>query len=167
MNDQIENLTKHELLDQIRSEHGHLEETLAHLTDAQMLIPGVDGEWSVKDTLSHISAWEQRMIRWIDSHLRSEEPTIPLPWDVDRMNADTYALVKDKPLAEVLEEFHQSYRDSLALAQNLSEEQLHTVYANTWPMGPLWTGIAANMNWHYKEHRTDIQKWLKIQEKER
>jgi hypothetical protein len=167
MSDQIEHLTKHELLDQIRAEHGHLEETLADLTHAQMQLPGVDGDWSVKDALAHISAWERCMIRWVGSLLRNEEPAIPLPWDVDRMNAETYTLVKDKPLAEVLEEFRQSYRDSLAFTESRSEEQLQTVHADTWPMGLLWTGIAANTNWHYKEHHTDIQKWLKIQKKER
>ena len=166
MNDEIQYPTKIELLNQIRKEHELLEETLSGLTNAQMLIPGVDGDWSVKDALAHISVWERCMIRWVGSLLRSKEPAIPLPWDVDRMNTETYALVKDKPLAEVLEEFRQSYRDSLALADSLSEEQLQTVYADTWPMGPLWTGVAANTNRHYKEHHTDIQKWLKIQKKE-
>ena len=163
MNDKIEHLTKPELLDQIRTERGRLEETLARLTHAQMLLPGVDGEWSVKDALAHISAWERRMISWVGSHLQGEEPDIPLPWDVERMNAETYAQVKDKPLAEVLEEFRLTYWDSLALAETLNEEQLQTVYTDTWPMGPLWTGVAANTNWHYKEHRTDIQKWLETQ----
>jgi hypothetical protein len=79
------------------------------------------------------------------------------------MNAETYAQVKDKPLAEVLEEFRHSYWDTLALAESLNEEQLQTVYADTWPMGPLWLGVAANTNFHYKEHRTDIQKWLETQ----
>jgi hypothetical protein len=152
MNAQIETMTKHILLDQIRSERGQ--------THAQMLLPGVDGEWSVKDALAHISAWERRMISWIGSHLRGEEPTIPLPWDVERMNAETFTQVKDLPLAEVLKEFRISYWDSLALSESLSEEQLQTVYADTWPMGPLWTGVAANTNWHYKEHRRDIEKWL-------
>lgn len=167
MNEKIEHLNKTELLQRIRAERGRLEETLARLTHAQMLLPGVDGEWSVKDALAHISAWERRMIGWVGSHLRDEEPAIPLPWDVDRMNAETYAQVKNKPLAEVLEEFRLSYWDSLALTESLNEEQLQTVYADTWPMGPLWTGIAANTNWHYKQHHTDIQKWLKRQKQER
>ena len=167
MNDQTEIITKDELLNQIHIERGRLEETLARLTHAQMLLPGVDGEWSVKDALAHISAWERRMISWVGSHLRNEEPEVPLPWDVERMNSETYSQVKDKPLSEVLEEFRLSYWDSLALAESMSEEQLQTIYADTWPMGPLWTGFAANMNWHYKEHCADIQKWLETQKKER
>jgi hypothetical protein len=101
------------------------------------------------------------MLSWIDSYLRGEAPVVPLPWDVERMNAETYAQVKDRPLAEVLEEFRRSYREALTLAESLSEEQLQTAYTDTWPMGPLWLGVAANTDWHYKEHRKDIEAWLK------
>ncbi len=160
MNDKIEHLTKPELLQCIRVERDLLEETLARLTPDQMLQPGVDGEWSVKDVLAHISAWERRMLSWLGSHLRGEPPDVPLPWDVERMNAETYAQVKDKPLADVLEEFRQSYRESLALAESLTEKQLQTEYTDTWPMGPLWLGVAANTHWHYKEHRESIEAWL-------
>jgi hypothetical protein len=158
----LEHFSKPSLLDQIRTERRKLEETLACLTQAQMLLPGVDGEWSVKDALAHISTWEHWMIRWIGRLLQGEKPDTPEPWDVERMNAGIYALVKKIPLAKVLEEFRQSYWASLALAKRLSEEQLQSIYADSWPMGPLWTGVAANTNWHYKEHRTDIQKWIEL-----
>ena len=163
MIDQSTNLTKTELLQQIQSERRSLEDTLATLTPAQMLIPGVDGEWSVKDAMAHISAWERRMIHWTGSHLAGKMPEIPLPWDVERMNSETYNQVKGKSLSAVQKEFSQSYNDSLGLLESLSEAQLQVTFSDTWPMGPLWTGIAANMNWHYKEHRSDIIKWLEAQ----
>jgi uncharacterized protein (TIGR03083 family) len=163
MSERIENITKSKLLIAIRAERKALEEVLAALTHDQMLQPSASGEWTVKDALAHISAWERRMLSWIGSHLRGEAPDVPLPWDVERMNAETYAQVKDRPLAEVLEEFHRSYREALTLAESLSEEQLQTAYTDTWPMGPLWLGVAANTDWHYKEHRKDIEAWLKQQ----
>ena len=163
MSEQIEHITKSELLAQIRTERKRLEEVLASLTPNQMLQSGASGEWTVKDVLAHISAWERRMLSWIGSHLLGASPDVPLPWDVERMNAEAYAQVKDKPLAEVLEEFHQSYRDALALTESLNEEQLKTIYTNTWPMAPLWLGVAANTNWHCKEHRESIEAWLKQQ----
>jgi hypothetical protein len=167
MNDQNSKLSKAELLEQIRSEHGLLEETLARLTHAQMLLPGVDGEWCVKDALAHISIWERWMIRWTNNLLQGEKPDTPDPWDVDRMNAEAYERVKGLALAEVLEEFRLSYWDSIALAESLTEEQLQTDHPKTWPLDKLWTGIAANTNWHYKQHRTDIQKWLQKQKQGR
>lgn len=163
MSERIENITKSKLLIAIRAERKALEEVLAALTHDQMLQPSASGEWTVKDALAHISAWERRMLSWIGSHLRGEAPDVPLPWDVERMNAETYAQVKDRPLAEVLEEFRRSYREALTLAESLSEEQLQTAYTDTWPMGPLWLGVAANTDWHYKEHRKDIEAWLKQQ----
>jgi hypothetical protein len=167
MNEQKIHISKQELREQIRAERGLLEGTLARLTHAQMLLPGVDGNWSVKDALAHISTWERWMVSWTNSLLQGKRPETPDPWDIEQMNAETYNRVKELPLAEVLEEFRQSYWDSLSLFESLSEEQLQTVYTDAWPMGPLWTGIAANMNWHYKEHRADIQKWLETQKKER
>jgi len=122
MSAQVEHITKFELLDQILTERKRLEEVLTTLTPDQMLQPGACGEWTVKDVLAHISAWERRMIYWIGSHLHGETPDIPPPSDVERMNAETYTHVKDKPLAEVLEEFRQSYRDALALTESLNKK---------------------------------------------
>ncbi|KAF0107670.1 MAG: hypothetical protein FD146_1704 [Anaerolineaceae bacterium] len=160
MSEKIDHLTKPELLQRIRDERRALEKVLARLTHPQMLLPGVDGEWSVKDVLAHISAWERNMLRWTGSLLRGQPPATPDPWDVERINAAIHAQVKDRPLAEALEEFRESYRAALALAESLTEKQLQTEYPSTWPMGPLWLGVAANMNFHYKEHREDIEKWL-------
>jgi hypothetical protein len=160
MNDQDQNFSKSKLLEQIRSEHGLLEATLARLTHAQMLIPGVDGEWSAKDALAHISTWERWMISWTNSLLRAEKPGTPASWDVDRMNAETFARVREFALADVLQEFRLSYWDSLALAESLGEKQLLVQYPDTWPMGPLWKGIEDNTSGHYKQHREDIQAWL-------
>jgi len=167
MTDHIDRLTKSELLEQIRSERGLLEETLARLTHPRMFIPGVEGEWTVKDILAHISTWERWMIRWINRLLEGKKPDTPEPWDVDRMNAETYKRVKRLSLADVLKEFRESHWDSLTLAESLSEEQLQTIYSDRWPMGPLWLGVAANTCFHYKEHRIDIQKWLDSQKKGR
>ena len=161
MNSQNDNFSKSKLLEQIRSEHGLLEATLACLTHAQMLIPGVDGEWSVKDALAHISTWERWMISWTNSLLRGEKPETPEIWDVDRINAENFTRVREFALADVLEEFRLSYWDSVALAESLSEEQLLANYPDTWPLGPLWKGIEDNTSGHYKEHRDDIQAWLK------
>jgi hypothetical protein len=160
MSDLPETITKSELLQSIRDERRALEKNLARLTHQQMLQPKTMGEWSIKDALAHISAWERYMLTWTGNLLNGKAPGTPEPWDIERINAGIYAQVKDKPLNEVLEEFRESYRAALAFAENVTEAQVQTQYSNTWPMGPLWLGIAANMNFHYKEHREDLEKWL-------
>lgn len=160
MNDENEFLSKPELLRRIREERRALEKILARLTHPQMLLPGVDGEWSVKDVLAHLSAWERRMLTWTASLLRGHSPDAPEPQDVERINAEIQAEVRDKSLAEVLEEFRESYRAVLALVEGLTEAQLQTEYRDAWPRGPLWLGVAANTSDHYQQHRQDIEQWL-------
>jgi hypothetical protein len=160
MENESEKFTRTGLLTSIREERRLLESTLVSLSEPQMLIAGVEGQWSIKDILAHISAWERRMISWTGILEAGGKPIVPLPWDVDCMNAESAAQDKDKPLAVVKEEFQQSYLDSLKLVESLDEARLRIKHEDTWPMDFLWIGIASNMNWHYKEHREHIENWL-------
>jgi uncharacterized damage-inducible protein DinB len=51
---------KQELLDDLEAARAELLLAIKGLSEEQMLHPGVVGEWSVKDTLSHIVAWDKR-----------------------------------------------------------------------------------------------------------
>lgn len=37
----------------------------AGLDEAQLLMPGVAGAWSVRDLLVHVTIWEQEALRWL------------------------------------------------------------------------------------------------------
>jgi hypothetical protein len=158
--------SKQELLVEVKRERDLLEDVLKRINKSQMGMPGAVGIWSVKDTLAHISAWERWMIDWISSLLADKRPETPEPWDVERMNSEILARVKDLPINTVLEEFHNSYSDSMELVQRFTDKQLNSVYADRWPMGVLWEGISANMNWHYREHRMNFETWLEKEHKE-
>jgi hypothetical protein len=66
--------TKTDLLTEIRTQRRHLENNLAGLTPAEMCQPGVCGDWSVKDVLAHLTAWEQNTCNhylWAKTIIRS------------------------------------------------------------------------------------------------
>ena len=49
-----------------------------------MLEPGIEGNRSVKDIVAHMTAWEQRMIQWLDESAAGLAPQRPAPgmtWD--------------------------------------------------------------------------------------
>ena len=160
-----EDMTKADLLDQIRSERQALEANLAGLSEEQMLKPGVEGEWSVKDILIHIVAWEQRMISWVNQSLTGV-PVQMLPqgytWDdLDRWNQETYLKHRDDSLADVLAQFSSSYREALSTAGSVEENTLLDPERFAWREGkPLWPVVAANTCWHYRDHRKSIGAWL-------
>jgi len=161
-----EPMTKAKLLDLIRSERKLLDAELADLDGDQLTKPGVEGHWSVKDLLAHLTAWEQRMIVWLKQALRSEVPQ-PLPagmtWDdLDRWNEQIYRQHRDRPLDEVLAESDRSYRHALGAVELMPEEALIEPDYYVWRGGkPLWELVAANTYWHYQEHRQAIRSWLR------
>jgi hypothetical protein len=161
-----EQMSKEQLIEEIRLERIHLEKTLEKITEQQMITPGVMDAWTVKDLLAHITVWEQRMIRWLEQTVRDEVPEmLPLgmTWDdIDKWNEQTYQKHRQRDLDEVLADFNFSYPQALSAVQDISEEDLIDPNRFAWRDGrPLWVMVAANTSWHYKEHEETITTWLK------
>lgn len=55
--------TKAALLYLIRREHDALEGTMALLDQERIVAPVLEGGWSVKDVMSHLTFWEQLTMR--------------------------------------------------------------------------------------------------------
>jgi hypothetical protein len=51
--------SKDDVIKKIKSERKLLEKSLSNLTEQEMLLEGVVGEWSFKDILAHLMAWEK------------------------------------------------------------------------------------------------------------
>jgi hypothetical protein len=84
-------MTKDELIQKIESEWNNLQAALDGLTEEQMHRPGVVGEWSIKDLLAHITAWQTRLITAIFKAEKGLTPdTIEGGKTVDQMNERLY-----------------------------------------------------------------------------
>ena len=159
-----EEMDKTQLIAEIQSEREELETTLEAFSQEQMTHPLLEGGWTLKDLLAHITVWEQRMVRWVEITLRDEVPEMlpkGLTWsdeDLNKWNQQTYLEMKDKPLGEVLADFESSYRQALAVAQQATQEQLFDKDRYAWRGGrPLYIMVAANTSWHYKEHNAQLR----------
>jgi hypothetical protein len=92
----------------------------------------------------------------------ADEPPALVPGvaDEDAENAALYAQNKDRPLADVLAEWHASYQRALAATRALSWEALNSPF----PWRPDGASIGAytlgNTSDHYAEHQAIIQRWL-------
>jgi len=157
--------SKHELLGILQAEKSRLEIIVGRLTEAQLLEPGIEDNRSVKDLLAHITAWEQRMINWLNESVAGLVPQRPAPgmtWDdLDRLNEQTFLENKDKALTEVMSASATSYAQALRRVQEMTDQDLFDGARFAWREGdPLWHMVAANTWWHYKEHREQIEAWL-------
>jgi hypothetical protein len=160
-----EAVSKQSLLESIQRERKALEATLDKLVPSQFHETGVEGDWTVKDLLWHLSAWQRLLIRWTQALQRGDIPDRPPPgedWsDLDALNHSMYLENLDRALDETLDEFYASQRDTIELVESLSEDQLFDSSHFAWRQGdPLWHMVAANTWWHDKEHHETIVLWL-------
>jgi len=159
--------TKTELLAAIRESRAELEELVAALSLQEMEDPGVQGEWSVKDMLAHIAAWERLAEDRIRAAQSGSEPNFPPIKDedaVDAFNAEVYARYNDDPLDAVLTEFHEAHADLMAQIEALDEETLQQKLPFEWAGNLTYQVlISANTHWHYPEHSEALAAWLEAQ----
>ncbi len=157
-------MDKTQLLDMIRAGRARLETTLAQISEARMTQAGVEGEWSVKDALAHITAWEQCMLSWLKAAASGEVPSVPVPgdWDyVHRLNRQTFEENHNRSLPDILADFHRSFQQILQAVEALSDEDLTPPLQAEWAKGESrWDLIAANTYEHYQDHLEPMRVWL-------
>ena len=58
-------MKRQQLLDRLESTWKDFEESYAGLSDSQLLIPRVTGEWSVRDIIAHVTGWEEEALKYL------------------------------------------------------------------------------------------------------
>lgn len=157
--------TKTELLAAIFSGYNAFEKFLSPLTQEQLLTPGVNGAWSIKDNIAHITAWHQRTLSFLQAAVHKGPPDqLPEVIDeagIDQANEQFYQANKERSLPEVLQAFRTSYIEIVGAVQALSEPELFDPGRFAWMKGaPLWHIVGGNTFEHYLEHTEIIETWL-------
>ncbi len=155
---------KASILDELRTKYVALEAILAPLDETQMTKTGVIGDWSIKDILAHITAWQDRLLAWLHAARHNEEPTISGPdseEEMDRLNEQFYKENRSRPLADVLGDFRSSYLQIVEAVQAMPEEDLIDPHRFAWLNGDSLRQLVAGDTYdHYEEHRQQIEEWL-------
>jgi hypothetical protein len=159
-----EQMDKDKILDEMRTKYAALEGILAPLDESRMTTEGVNGDWSIKDILAHITAWHLRLLDRLHAATRNEEPTLSgvvTDEEVDRLNEQFYNENKSRPLKDVLTDFRTTYLQIADVVQAMNEEDLISPQRFAWMRGnPLYYLVAGDTYEHYEEHSPPIQEWL-------
>ncbi len=135
------------------------EQALRGLTDAQLEAPGAVGQWSVKDLLAHLTAWEVNVLTNLGKARRGVRPALLNLSEgaVDAQNAKWQAEMANRPLDQVLEDFRGARSQMLRQVEGLSDEDLAA--APAWLGVPLGDYIASDSYEHEAEHLSQIKDW--------
>ncbi len=154
-----ERMDRSTLLLRMQEAHAELEAALASVDRARLGEPGVTGDWSVRDLLTHLAFWERRTLRRLDRPAAEQ----PEPLDEEgmhRLNAESVAAGRGRTPAEALAAHRQLYSELLAAVSALGEDELNDT-TRFGPSGhPVWKYIAGDSYEHYEEHTAEIRAWL-------
>ena len=139
----------------------------------RMTLKGVSGNWSIKDILAHILAYEQYITDRVNEILHDvvyvpcktqnaldaflDEfgyPDFGSPLlDDDGPNAWVAEKYKTVALEDVVAQEIQAFASIIASLEKMPEEMIHR--------HNLYDRIATNTYRHYREHIADIKRWLR------
>jgi Protein of unknown function (DUF1706) len=158
--------SKAALLTELQTERARWEAILAEVGPERMTTPGVEGEWSVKDVIAHVTYYERVVRDRLLASLAGSEfvrPAYEAPQglSIDDRNAWIYARINALPLDEVLREAHEVYPPLLAAVQTLTEADLNDPAHFPWQNGSaVWEWVEGDITEHYRDHIANIRAWL-------
>lgn len=153
-------MDKQTFLDKLQSARSQWDDLLALIAHEWMTLPGVAGDWSIKDIIAHISWHELQMLGVLHAHALAGSDLWNLP--LDQRNAAIYEQNRGRDLADVLVESEQTFPQLIAAIAQLSDADLNDParfpgMPSAWQP---WDLIAGNTYGHYEEHTPDVQAWL-------
>lgn len=160
--------SKRELIDTLDTGRATWEALLRQVGPDRMALRGVTGEWSVKDIVAHVSAWEQRPVAWlkaVQSGTWPQPPEWPVNLDEDGINAWIFAANRGRWVQDVLIESRQVFDQLVQALDHVTEQDLTTMGRFEWLQGnSLIASISGRSYEHYQVHGEAIRVWLALRE---
>ena len=160
---------KEHILSALREQFNSWEELLGSLNEAQITAPKFDFDWSIKDVIAHLWAWQQISVARLEGGLRNREPEFPKwilslgeDWeeDADRVNALTFETNHEKSWSEIYQNWKNEFLRFLELGNEISERDLLDGDRYSWLKGYSLAFILVASYDHHQEHLERLVDWL-------
>jgi len=114
-------MKRQQLLERLDSAWKDFEESYAGLSESQLMIPRVTGEWSVRDIIAHVTWWEEEALKYLPViRAGGRSPRYSVTYGgIDAFNAMMTEQRRGLSLAEVLrqhDEVHARLMDYVRAA---------------------------------------------------
>jgi hypothetical protein len=159
---------KEHILTALREQFDRWEELLASLSEEQIAAPLLPSDWSTKDIIAHLRAWQQRSIARMEAALFNREPEFPrwLPGldpdskgNTDQVNAWIYETCREQSWLKVYRNWSEGFLLFLEAGEGISEKDLLDAGRYPWLNGyPLAYIILASYD-HHQEHLEKLLAW--------
>jgi hypothetical protein len=158
-----EPMTSARLLSIMQMERAEWEALLAQVGEARMTEPGVEGQWSVKDIVAHLTWYDRTVVEGAQTGIRGERfvRTGLRALGTDERNERIAVESHNRPLRDVLADSRQAFDQVLAVVRACPDDVLNDGRLTGLPDDvPPWVLVANNTYKHYREHGRAIRAWL-------
>ena len=156
-------MTGARLVSILQTERARWNALLAQVSPTRLEVAGVEGEWSVKDLVAHLTWYEQAVVDGAREVLGRGSFTRRRPERVslDEQNARILAASRARPTSAVLADAHAVFAELLALIAACPQDLLNDPHRLGLPgdMVP-WMGVANNSYAHYRQHEPALRAWI-------
>jgi hypothetical protein len=160
---------KGHILAALREQFEAWEHLLASLSEDQIVTPRFDFDWSIKDVIAHLWAWQQISTARMEGGLQDQEPELP-NWivdsvenweeDSDRVNALTFKTQHEKSWSEIYQNWKNGFIRCLELGEKISERDLLDGDRYPWLNGYSLAFILVASYDHHQEHFEKLANWM-------
>jgi hypothetical protein len=158
---------KEHILAALREQFDAWEELLASLREEQITTPHFL-DWSIKDVIAHLWAWQQISVARMESGAgsRTRIPQWVRAWarlggGPDRINALTFESNHTKTWSEVYQNWRNGFLRFLELGNGISERDLLDGDRYPWLKGYSLAFILVASYDHHQEHLEKLMDWLR------
>lgn len=164
-------MNKSELLNWLDEKNQQWRELLDLIGLERMDIPGVNGEWSVKDIIAHLTGWNTRLVDRFKAAVNDEaEPPPPWPGELeaeDDINAWIYEYNHARSVDIVVDDMNQDYQKLIGIIESLPDdvrvEFIEPKFCLVW-IGDKRYHVTEFFDHFQDDHEADIRAWLDRQE---
>lgn len=163
-------MNKSELLDALQRQDQEWQTLIDQIGTARMEQPGVNGDWSIKDIVAHLTGWNIKLVNDLQAAL-SGEPAPPPPWPAqlqteDEINAWIFETNRGRSLRIVLDESNRVYQQILTIVQGLPKDAKldphlrgERVFLLVW-VGDKYFPVGEFFDHFHDDHEPDVRAWL-------
>jgi hypothetical protein len=165
---------KQQILNKLTEIFSRWQELLTSLSEEQITKALLPSNWTAKDVVAHMWAWQQASVARMEAALHDLEPVYPKWWeilgpdpdeDVDRTNAWIYEANRDKPWLKVYADWKAQFQRYLELSGQVPEKDLLKLGRYAWMGGYALSASSRGTLEHHQEHFETLQTWLRDHEK--
>jgi hypothetical protein len=163
---------KTEVLERVQTSRAAFDQLLVKVGETRMEQPGVEGDWSVKDILAHVMAYDRWTAAQLNAAREGREATPQEAFgsdtppegadtiDLDTRNAALREHYRETPLAEIIAGAEHAFAMFVAAIQALDDTQLADPAFLGWS-DTLTTAQAIGIQaWeHYEAHEPALRAW--------